>query len=42
VLQAQVPQRSLAHLCLSGDAIDAARAREIGLVNEVADACWSA
>lgn len=37
LLQAQVPQRSLAHLCLAGDAIDAARAREIGLVNEVAD-----
>ena len=37
VLQAQVSQRSLAHLCLSGDAIDAARAREIGLVNEVVD-----
>jgi enoyl-CoA hydratase/carnithine racemase len=37
VLQAQVPQRCLAQLCLTGDAIDAATAREIGLVNEVAD-----
>ena len=37
VLQAQVPQRFLAQLCLTGDPIDAARAREIGLVNEVAD-----
>jgi enoyl-CoA hydratase/carnithine racemase len=37
VLQAQVAQRCLAQLCLTGDAIDAARAREIGLVNEVAD-----
>jgi len=37
VLQAQVPQRHLAQLCLTGDPIDAARAREIGLVNEVAD-----
>ena len=37
VLQAQVPQRCLAQLCLTGDPIDAARAREIGLVNEVAD-----
>ncbi len=36
VLQAQVPQRFLAQLCLTGDPIDAARAREIGLVNEVA------
>ncbi len=36
VLQAQVPQRSLTQLCLTGDPIDAARAREIGLVNEVA------
>jgi len=37
VLQAQVPQRSLTQLCLTGDPIDAARAREIGLVNEVAE-----
>jgi enoyl-CoA hydratase/carnithine racemase len=37
VLQAQVPQRCLVQLCLTGDPIDAARAREIGLVNEVAD-----
>ena len=37
VLQAQVPQRCLVHMCLTGDPIDAARAREIGLVNEVAD-----
>jgi enoyl-CoA hydratase/carnithine racemase len=36
VLQAQVPQRTLTQLCLTGDPIDAARAREIGLVNEVA------
>ena len=36
VLQAQVPQRFLTQLCLTGDSIDAARAREIGLVNEVA------
>jgi enoyl-CoA hydratase/carnithine racemase len=36
VLQAQVPQRSLTQLCLTGDPIDAARAREISLVNEVA------
>jgi len=37
VLQAQVPQRFLTQLCLTGDPIDAARAREIGLINEVAD-----
>jgi enoyl-CoA hydratase/carnithine racemase len=37
VLQAQVPQRCLAQLCLTGEPIDAARAREIGLINEVAD-----
>ena len=37
MLQAQVPQRFLTQLCLTGDPIDAARAREIGLVNEVAD-----
>ncbi len=37
VLQAQVPQRCLAQLCLTGDPIDATRAREIGLINEVAD-----
>ncbi|HSW18702.1 MAG TPA: enoyl-CoA hydratase-related protein [Ramlibacter sp.] len=37
VLQSQVPQRCLAQLCLTGDPIGAARAREIGLVNEVAD-----
>jgi enoyl-CoA hydratase/carnithine racemase len=37
VLQAQVPQRCLAQLCLTGEPVDAARAREIGLVNEVAD-----
>ena len=37
VLQAQVPQRFLTQLCLTGDPIDAVRAREIGLVNEVAD-----
>jgi len=36
VLQAQVPQRFLTQLCLTGDPIDAARAREVGLVNEVA------
>ncbi|MDM0116651.1 enoyl-CoA hydratase-related protein [Variovorax sp. J22R133] len=36
VLQSQIPQRCLAQLCLTGDPIDAARAREIGLVNEVA------
>ncbi len=36
VLQAQVPQRFLTQLCLTGDPIDAVRAREIGLVNEVA------
>ena len=37
VLQSQIPQRCLAQLCLTGDPLDAARAREIGLVNEVAD-----
>jgi enoyl-CoA hydratase/carnithine racemase len=37
VLQAQVPQRCLVQMCLTGEAIDAARAREIGLVTEVAD-----
>jgi enoyl-CoA hydratase/carnithine racemase len=37
LLQSQVPQRFLAQLCLTGDPIDAQRAREIGLVNEVAD-----
>ncbi|MGO4313448.1 enoyl-CoA hydratase-related protein [Pseudomonas sp. KB_15] len=37
VLQAQVPQRCLVQLCLTGDPIDAARAREIGLINEVDD-----
>jgi len=37
LLQAQVPQRHLAQLCLTGDPIGAERAREIGLVNEVAD-----
>jgi enoyl-CoA hydratase/carnithine racemase len=37
LLQEQLPQRCLAQLCLTGDPIDAARAREIGLVNEVAD-----
>jgi enoyl-CoA hydratase/carnithine racemase len=37
VLQAQVPQRFLTQLCLTGDPIDAARAREIGLINEVAN-----
>jgi enoyl-CoA hydratase/carnithine racemase len=37
VLQAQVPPRFLTQLCLTGDPIDAARAREIGLVNEVAN-----
>ena len=37
VLQDQLPLRCLAQLCLTGDPIDAARAREIGLVNEVAD-----
>jgi len=37
VLQAQVPQRFLTQLCLTGDPISAARALEIGLVNEVAD-----
>ena len=37
VLQAQVPQRCLTQLCLTGDIIEAERAREIGLVNEVAD-----
>ena len=37
VLQAQVPQRCLTQLCLTGDPIEAARAREIGLINEVAD-----
>jgi enoyl-CoA hydratase/carnithine racemase len=36
VLQTQVPQRFLTQLCLTGDPIDAARAREVGLVNEVA------
>jgi enoyl-CoA hydratase/carnithine racemase len=36
VLQAQVPQRFLTQLCLTGDPIDATQAREIGLVNEVA------
>ena len=36
VLQAQVPQRCLVQLCLTGEPVDAARAREIGLVNEVA------
>jgi len=36
VLQAQVPQRFLTQLCLTGDPIDATRACEIGLVNEVA------
>jgi enoyl-CoA hydratase/carnithine racemase len=37
LLQAQVPQRFLTQLCLTGDSIDAGRAREIGLVNEVAE-----
>ena len=37
VLQAQVPQRFLTQLCLTGDPIDAVRAREIGLINDVAD-----
>ena len=37
VLQAQVPQRFLAQLCLTGDPITAARALDIGLVTEVAD-----
>jgi enoyl-CoA hydratase/carnithine racemase len=37
VLQAQVPQRWLAQMCLTGEPIDAARAWDIGLVNEVAD-----
>lgn len=37
VLQAQVPRRFLTQLCLTGDPIGAQRAREIGLVNEVAD-----
>jgi enoyl-CoA hydratase/carnithine racemase len=37
VLQAQVPQRFLTQMCLTGDPIDAARACEIGLVNEVMD-----
>ena len=37
VLQVQVPQRCVAQLCLTGDPIDAARACEIGLVNEVAE-----
>ena len=37
VLQTQVPQRFLTQLCLTGDPIDAIRAREIGLVNEVAE-----
>jgi enoyl-CoA hydratase/carnithine racemase len=32
-----VPQRFLTQLCLTGDPIDAGRAREIGLVNDVAD-----
>jgi enoyl-CoA hydratase/carnithine racemase len=36
VLQGQVPQRFLTQLCLTGDPIDSARARDIGLVNEVA------
>src|SRR4029450_436565 len=35
VLQGQLPQRFLTQLCLMGDPVDAARAREIGLVNEV-------
>jgi enoyl-CoA hydratase/carnithine racemase len=35
VLQAQVPQRFLTQLCLTGDPIDAEGARQIGLVNEV-------
>ena len=37
VLQAQVPQRFLTQLCLTGDPITAARALDIGLVTEVAD-----
>jgi enoyl-CoA hydratase/carnithine racemase len=37
VLQGQLPLRCLAQLCLTGEPIDAARAREIGLVNEVAE-----
>src|SRR6185369_4915915 len=37
LLQAQVSQRFLTQLCLTGDPIDAHRAREIGLVNEVAE-----
>ena len=37
MLQAQLPQRCLVQMCLTGDPIDAVRAREIGLVNEVAD-----
>jgi enoyl-CoA hydratase/carnithine racemase len=37
VLQTQVPQRFLTQLCLTGDPIDAIRAREIGLINEVAE-----
>ena len=37
VLQSQVPQRVLAQLCLTAEPIGAARALEVGLVNEVAD-----
>jgi enoyl-CoA hydratase/carnithine racemase len=37
LLKEQVLQRALTQMCLSGDPIDAARAREIGLINEVAD-----
>ena len=36
VLQAQLPQRLLAQLCLTGEPIDADAARRIGLVNDVA------
>ena len=37
LLQAQVPQRQLARLCLTGDPISAERAHELGIVNRVTE-----
>ena len=37
VLQHQIPRRMLNELCLSGEAIDAARALEMGLINYVVE-----
>lgn len=38
VLQHQIPRRSLNELCLSGEAISAAQAQQLGLLNYVAEA----